>query len=148
MSFARILVAVDGSVTSEHALDVAIDLVRRLHAELSIVHVVDPGRATDPEGGLLAAEVLENRRREGIAILSRILQHAAESVSATDFLREGNPAEEILATAQSWKADLIVVASHGRSGLARVFMGSVAEQVVRHAVVPVLVVRGAKEIKA
>jgi nucleotide-binding universal stress UspA family protein len=62
-------------------------------------------------------------------------------VVAEDFLREGNPAEQILATAQAWNADLIVVASHGHSGFLRAVMGSVAEQVVRHASQPVLVVR-------
>ena len=72
MSFARILVAVDGSPMSTRALDVAAELARCLRAEIALVHVVDPGRAADPEGGLLAAEILDERRLQGAGILSRV----------------------------------------------------------------------------
>ena len=141
MSFARVLVAVDGSAMSKRALDVAGDLARSLDAELGVVHVVDPGRAEDPQRGLLAASILDDRRREGAVVLDRMVRQASKSSLPAKFLREGNPANEILATAITWKADLVVVASHGRSGFARVLLGSVAEQVLRHASVPVVVVR-------
>lgn len=142
MGFTRILVAVDGSAMADRALAVAVDMARGRHAALGVVHVVDAGRAGDAERGLLAAEILEDRRREAIAILRRAAERAAESVAAADLLHEGDPAEEILAAAKSWNADLIVVASHGRSGLARLVMGSVAERVVRDSTLPVLIVPG------
>jgi nucleotide-binding universal stress UspA family protein len=132
---------VDDSAMSEHAVDVAARLARSLGAELAVVHVVDPGRAADPDRGLLAASILDDRREEGFAILSRTVRRVSEAALAARFLCEGNPAHEIVATAVTWNADLIVLASHGRTGIARVVMGSVAENVLRHAPVPVVVVR-------
>jgi nucleotide-binding universal stress UspA family protein len=145
MTFRRILVAVDGSPTADHALHVGLELVRCLRAEVGVVHVVDVGRAGDPERGLLAAELLEDRRREGAALLDEVLSRTDLVSPVESFLREGRPPEEILAAARDWNADLIVVGSRGRSGLVRVVMGSVAETVVRHAPVPVLVVRRPKD---
>jgi universal stress protein A len=103
--------------------------------------VVDPKRAGDPESGLLAAEILEDRRRESAELLSRVVREITAPSPLENFLREGNPATEILEAAREWKADLVVIGSHGRRGLARLVMGSVAEGVTRHAPVPVLVVR-------
>ncbi|HSD11680.1 MAG TPA: universal stress protein [Candidatus Binatia bacterium] len=77
---------------------------------------------------------------------SGILARIDASSPVESFLCEGSPAEEILATARAWNADLIIIGSHGRTGLARIVMGSVAEQVVRHAPIPVLVVRGPKDV--
>jgi nucleotide-binding universal stress UspA family protein len=147
MSFRRILVAVDGSPMAAHALDVALEFVRCLRADIGVVHVVDAGRAPDLEYGLVAAELLEERRREGAALLSGILARIDAPSPVESFLVDGSSAEEILETARNWKADLIIMGSHGRTGLARILMGSVAERVVRHAPIPVLVVREPKHAR-
>ena len=131
MSFRRILVAVDFEPLSAHTIDVAVDLARAVGAELAFVHVADP----------------EARQRLGLAVddtralLAAAVERAGTSPRPQELPRVGRPAPQILEAAQEWRADLVVISSHGRHGVKRVLLGSVAEEVVRHASCPVLVVR-------
>jgi nucleotide-binding universal stress UspA family protein len=140
MLFRRVLIALDGSALAAHALDVGMGLVRALGAEAGLVHAVDPKLAFAPEAGVPAQTLMEELRRDGHAILAGAASRAG-GAPPWQFLREGDPAHEIIAAAREWDADLIVLGSHGRSGLARVMLGSTAESVVRHAPCPVVVVR-------
>jgi universal stress protein A len=72
---------------------------------------------------------------------SAIAAHAVPASTAWQFLREGKPADEILAAAREWEADVIVIGTHGRSGVSRLVLGSTADLVVRHAPCPVLVIK-------
>jgi len=140
MEFSRVLIAVDGSPHSDHALGIGVALARRLGAEVGLVTVVDPAPAVALEGGAPSVDILTILRQEAVQTLEKAKAHAAGArVSA--HLREGAPATEILHAATQWGASLIVVGSHGRTGLSRLFMGSKAESVARHADVPVLVTR-------
>jgi len=145
--YQRILVPIDGSPTSERALQEAIKLADG-KAQLRLIYVVEQAYPLDAEGYAFIdyAALQEAVRSTG----ERTLAQAAEKVK-----RSGNTAETALldvpgeraATAiddeaTSWNADLIVIGTHGRSGLSRLLLGSVAEQVVRGASVPVLLVRG------
>ena len=146
--FKRILVAVDGSDTAEQALLEAINLAKEHQAQLRIVHAVDivnlnlatefpnPAEITDAmiKGGreiLRKAEAVA--RGAGVAVETRLIE--------IDTLRHRIP-EMIAADAEAWPADLIVICTHGRRGLSRLFLGSVAEGVVRVATQPVLLIRG------
>jgi nucleotide-binding universal stress UspA family protein len=140
MPFRRVLIALDESAPAAHAFDVGIDLVQALGAEAALVHVVDPKLVIAPAGGLLAADLLADLKRTGQTLLT-VAAARLEGTPPWQFLREGPPAREIVAAAREWNADLIVLGTHGRSGLARVVMGSTAEAVVRHAPCPVVVVR-------
>ncbi len=146
--FKRILVAVDGSHISEQALQEAIVLAQENHALLRIVHVVDMANInlnTDFPNPIEIAEILTSN---GLEIL-----HKAESVAKgsgiqvetrlleTETLTHRIP-EMIAADAEACHADLIVISTHGRRGLSRLFLGSVAEGVVRVATKPVLLIRG------
>ena len=146
--FKRILVAVDGSSTSDQALQEAIKLAKELQAQLRIVHAVDlrdiylSADFVDPlelsnvviKGGqeiLRKAEAVA--KSTGITVETRLL--------TIDTMGQRIP-EMIAADAETWQADLIVICTHGRSGLSRLLMGSVAEGVVRVATKPVLLIRG------
>lgn len=137
-----ILVPVDGSDRSLRALDVARDFAASLVAGLVVCHVVDLSRAAVLSGGAaqLVPGCLEELQSEGSTILAGALERVGNRVSATSCIAEGAPVAEIERLAAEIRPSLIVIGSHGRTGLSRLVMGSVAEGVVRAAAVPVMVV--------
>jgi universal stress protein A len=145
MSFRKILIAVDESAFAAHAADVGFELARGLGAEVALIHAVDPSVvAYAPEGGIPAAELVAQAQRHGRELLAAFAQRASLQPAPLEFIHVGKTATEIVKAAKDWPADLIVIASHGRGGVGRLLLGSVAEAVMRHAPCPVLVVR-AKE---
>ncbi len=149
--FKRILVAVDASQTGELALETAIGLAAEMQARLRIVHAVDAAQinlsAEFPTRSEVS-EVSEEIVKAGQKILSDAeATAAAAGLSAEthlitiDTLNQRIP-EVIANDADAWPADLIVIGTHGRRGLSRLFLGSVAEGVARVATKPVLLVRG------
>jgi nucleotide-binding universal stress UspA family protein len=142
MSFRKILIAVDESAFAARAADVGFDLARSLGAEAAIIHVVDPSVvAYAPEGGIPASELVNLAQQDGKRLLANFSQRAALQPPPFEFIRVGKSGTEIVKAAKEWPADLIVIASHGRGGVERLLLGSVAEAVMRHASCPVLVVR-------
>lgn len=139
----RILCPVDFSETSKHAFEFALALAARLGAELDVIHVFQLPAYTMPEGGFeftLDIETeLSNQLQQQLNEL--IKQPAEPAVKLTTALYEGIPYVEITRAAKERSADLIVIGTHGRTGLAHLLIGSVAERVVRTSEVPVLSVR-------
>lgn len=138
-NFRHILVAHDGSAHSERAFETALDLASIDDASVSVCYVVDLGNIAKIAGtAYFAADtVVEALGHEGRAVLRRCTQRAPETQT---HLLSGIPAEEILECARRIHADAIVMGSHGRSGIARALLGSVAESVMRRALTPVIVV--------
>jgi nucleotide-binding universal stress UspA family protein len=142
--FQRILVAIDGSPTSQSALTHAIRVARDDAAALRIVHVVD----LDPQAEEISdsAEYEDALRRDAGSLLKEAEDQAARlSVSAETAQLERLALQDdiggqILAEAQRWGADLQFLATHGRRGVRRILLGSVAESVARRSSVPVLLV--------
>ena len=132
MSFRRILTALDDSAIAAHAVEVGTELATALQAQAALVYVVDPRLALQPDSGIPAAEWLAMLRRDSQAFLATAGLRTGLP-PAWQFLREGKPADEILAAAREWEADLIVIGTHGRSGVSRLILGSTADSVVRHA---------------
>lgn len=141
MAFRRILLAVDESPIAAHAADLGADLAKRLGAELAFICVVDPGENVAPGSGLSAAELIALAQQDGKRLLAGFRQRAPEGLSPLEFIAVGKPASEIVKAAAEWPADVIVMGSHGRGGVERALLGSVADTVMRHASCSVLIIR-------
>jgi nucleotide-binding universal stress UspA family protein len=144
MSFNRILIAIDGSAPSIDAARAGFDLAAALSAKVTTIYGIDPPvpYSSGTSGiGIAPDELLQvaSRDHEQVVMSVRRAMHVPEGT--TNLVRVGHPVDVILQAATDWPADLIVIGSHGRSGLGRVLLGSVAESVVRQAPCPVLVVR-------
>lgn len=143
LSWKRIVCAVDFSEPAREAMGVAADLARTCEAELTLVHVALPPAPT--AGDLLVSEADLSRSTAAQAEIAldgwREIAARRSERPVHSFVRTGSAAEQVTAAARERSADLLVVATHGRTGLARLVLGSVAEQVLRHAPCPVLVVR-------
>ncbi|PZN32053.1 MAG: universal stress protein [Proteobacteria bacterium] len=144
--YKKILVPVDGSEASKRALAEAVKLAQSQGAVLRLVHVVNPHIAVSAFDAVYDYEqLIDSFRKSGAKILEE-----AEASARTDGLEvqtsmvesiAGAAADGILEEAARWPADLIVMGTHGRRGVRRLVMGSDAEQVLRSAPVPVLLVR-------
>jgi universal stress protein A len=148
MSLKRILVPVDFSKDSLNAVAYAAEFARPFGAELLLLYVVEPiyyATPTDPYAvNANVATLIEEQRRLGEQQLARIgadLKKKGQHFRA--LIKSGSPPQLITDTAKRQRANLIIMATHGRTGLAHMFMGSVAEKVVRTAACPVLTVRAA-----
>jgi nucleotide-binding universal stress UspA family protein len=145
--YQRILVPVDGSDTSARALQEAVKLANG-KAKLRLVYVLEDAYPLDAEAfSYIDTEALhEAARHTGERILAQAAGSVRQSGAAveTSLLEAGGQriASVIDAAAKSWQAELIVLGTHGRSGLSRLLLGSVAEGVVRGTTIPVLLIRG------
>ena len=146
-AYRKILAAVDGSRASAKGLREAIRLARAEPARLVLVHVVDEYLAFAAIDGMAAAgaDLVPALREGGQRILEKARAMCAkQGVKAKTVLLErigGPAADRIVREARKQRADLIVLGTHGRRGVRRLVLGSDAEQVVRTASVPVLLVR-------
>ena len=138
----RLLVPVDGAEGGEAVLAAAADLALRFDAAVHALYVVEsPARFYAP--GAAFDELLADTRDWG----GEVLVQAAAALKARGVnrvethLEEGHPAQVILERAKAWQVDLIVMGTHGRRGLNRLLLGSIAEEVVRCSPIPVLTVR-------
>jgi nucleotide-binding universal stress UspA family protein len=145
----RIVVATDFSDLADTVVDQALDLAKQLGASLTLVHAYEIPIYGFPDGVLVAPADLASRL--GTAAQTQLdglaLRHAERGVPLKTVLRMGAAWDEINAVAEETGADLIVVGTHGRRGLARALLGSTAERVIRTATRPVFVVHAAAAAK-
>lgn len=144
--FKRILLASDGSPASEHAAQTAIGLARAHGARLTAIYVVDPYPYMGiGEANPMGFDAYMSAAREHAAAAHAHLNELCSQGEPVDLqlrlVEDVTALEGILNTARDEASDLIVVGSHGRSGLGRALLGSVAGKVVANSKVPVLVVR-------
>jgi nucleotide-binding universal stress UspA family protein len=146
--FKRILVAVDASETGEQALQMAIGLATESQAQLRIVHAVDVSNVNMESEQLDHSAMTDKIKKNGQDTLRNAeMKAAAAGIEAETNLvvmetLKPRIAEAIIEDAEAWPADLIVIGTHGRRGLSRLVVGSVAEGIVRGATQPVLLTRG------
>ena len=144
--FRRILVPVDGSRTSNQGLKEAVQLAHDQRARLRMIHVVDEYVITqNVEGFVNAGDLIDALRDAGkkaiAAALAFARKHRVKADSALYESMGGRVADVIVREARKWRADLIVMGTHGRRGVGRVVLGSDAEAVLHETPVPVLMVR-------
>ncbi len=146
--YQRILVATDGSKLSQKAVSSAVTLASALGAELIALTVVQRYPVTYFEGGVTisnddVARIEQKWADEAQAIVDAVRNGAiSKGIKARSVLARSNMvAEAIISAARKHKADLIVMASHGRKGIKRVLLGSETQHVLTHSAVPVLVLR-------
>jgi nucleotide-binding universal stress UspA family protein len=143
MSTLHFLVPTDFSACAEQALDYAIRLARTLKARLTVLHVIQPVPMAGVDMGVALPETYLRELEEAV---QRNMEEALTRVTAAGLTAErvvlyGVPFQEIVEAAKARQVDLIVMGTHGHTGLMYVFLGSVAEKVVRLAPCSVLVVR-------
>ncbi len=147
MAYSKILIAVDSSEFSMRAAKKGLELAHQLGAKTALLYVVDTSRALgNVEAGLLpetALLVLKKEAQETLDGLAAMYTGAG----ITKLMPEGHPIKDILSTAETWGADLIVMGTHGRTGLTQLLIGSVATHVMRHARIPVMIVPSKKNNK-
>lgn len=138
----KILVPIDFSECSKKALRYAIPLAKLHQASLSLLFVVPTTYAVGEYGGVDYAALETEMRISGEKQLAALVADEVQyEIPSNTSIRTGSPAFEIIEAAKSIPADLIVISTHGRTGLKHVFLGSVTEHVVRRSPCPVLVVR-------
>lgn len=145
-AYRKILVPIDGSATSNRGLIEAIQLAKDQSARLRLVHVLDelilgPGA----EAAVYLGNTVDLLREAGEQVVAeaevRVQESGLQPESIILEVMGGRPAESIVAEANAWGADLIVLGTHGRRGARRLVMGSDAEEIVRTTPVPVLLVQ-------
>ena len=145
--FRKIMVATDGSELVKRAVHTAIEIARLSEAKLYAVHVIAPGETKVIQHDPRDAE-WEKHMKEHLMAQCKEATHYVETagkivnVAVETVVLEGNPASEIENFAEKNDIELIVMGTLGKTGVQRFLLGSVAENVIRHSKVPVLVVRG------
>ena len=138
----NILVPIDFSDASKKALRYAADLAEKVGGTITLVHVIEP---LPDYSGFDAQPIMRSNfwLTQAKKAFQKLCEedHVAQSLVQNTFIREGTPHDEITEAARESEADLIIIATNGRTGLTHILLGSTSERVVRHAPCPVLVVR-------
>lgn len=138
----RILVPIDFSDCARKALQYALPLAKEHQAAITLLYVVPPAYSSGEYSGIDYAQLEASLKDGGAKELAKLAEdELCGEVQTNTLVRVGAPAREIVETARSLPADLIVISTHGRTGLKHVLLGSVAEHVVQRAPCPVFVVR-------
>ena len=142
MEFKKILITTDFSECAAHAVDTGLTLAKQSGAKVQLVHIVEPAAAAPialagliPEGQII--ERLEDNAREQ---LGKLIKERGAGTEIEPVVATGPPATDIARIAERTGTDLIVIATHGRTGLKHTLMGSVVERLLRYAPCPVLVI--------
>ena len=140
--FTNILVAVDGSETSQRALARAVDEAKVWNARLHVLYIVETGLFSSLPADNTVEVMYSVLKNEGNAVMQKAKKYAAENgITVTTHMKQGHAGSEVITLAELQKCDLIIVGSHGRSQTDRLLIGSVSNFVVTHSQVTTMVVR-------
>lgn len=151
MKFQRILIGIDDSKYSENAAAYGFELAHTFNAQVALVHITEPvimSQPSDPSmvGSIMPVmgtdepEILNIQEEYSSKLIENTITKFAGDLQVTQFNEFGSTSDAIITCIAKFNADLVVLGTHSRTGLDRFFMGSVAEDVVRHSPVAVLVV--------
>jgi len=142
----RILVPTDGSACAEHAVEHAIDLAEQYDAELHVLSVVDSRDVSHSAPAISPQQIEQTLRDRAESVVEDAADRAgAAGIETVTAVEPGIPDDVIVDYAADNDCDLIVMGTHGRTGLERYLLGSVTERTVRRSAVPVLTVRAPEE---
>lgn len=143
----KILIAVDDNSYSDTAASYGFALAKKMGAEIALVHVdeipLSVPYSADPtvnEPAIVIPEIMNMQEEASAHLMNRLVKSVDKDIKLHTFKKIGNPKDEILATAEEWRADMIILGTHGRTGLDHFISGSLAESIVRHATCPVLII--------
>jgi nucleotide-binding universal stress UspA family protein len=139
MAFGKILIAVDSEQAAARAAEIGAELASLLGAQVALIHSVAIPVSYAAEDAAATEELIARAIRDGERLLRSFHQRVTLPAATSDYVECGQPAARIVEIAKRWPADLIVMGSHGRGGVQRMLLGSVAEEVMRHAPCPVLI---------
>jgi nucleotide-binding universal stress UspA family protein len=151
MKINKILIGIDDSTYAHHAAEYGFDMARAYDAAVGLVHIIEPvvlpPEPIDTMTGISMGynviqdiELVNIQNTQSKNLIERIIKELGKDIQVTTFTQYGITADGIIECSKEFNADLIVVGTHKRSGLDRLLSGSVAEHVVRHSDVPVMVV--------
>ena len=143
MEFKKILIAVDNSTCSEKAAKIGYAMATKFGAEVALLNIIEPAPATiNPDFTLAPVfmEIYENSEANSHRLLEEISNKHGNGIPTVYLTSLDTATHGIVQQAEEWKAELIVIGTHGRGGLYHFLMGSVAEHVARKAACPVLIV--------
>lgn len=139
MNYRKILIAVDDSPIAEKVASAGFQLAQQPNTEIALLSVVDTTFLMT-DGGVTPKEIAEIIKNDFKKSQQLLIDKVFKDYKIWTFVEEGKPYEKILKVATEWSADLIVIGTHGRTGISHLLMGSVAEHVVRHSKTPILIV--------
>lgn len=144
--YQRILVPIDGSTTSEYALDEAIKFAQQQKAHITVLHVIEDVLFSENDDYINYAELVHALRANGEKILARahnkMRQTGIEHETKLLIAQGQRVVDVIINEAKNQSADLIITGTHGRTGFSRILLGSVAEGLARTSHIPILLIRG------
>lgn len=143
MNFKKILIAVDNSTCSEKAAKTGYELAKNFSSQVALLNIIEPAPQTvNPDFALAPVflELYDNSEENSHLLLKEIQKKYGKTIETTYLTSLDTATHGIVQQAEDWGAELIVIGTHGRSGLYHFLMGSVAEHVARKAACPVLIV--------
>ncbi|MES2426479.1 MAG: universal stress protein [Bacteroidota bacterium] len=150
MLIKKVLIGIDDSKFAENAAKYGFDIAHKFKAKVGLVHIVEPmmmpySNTSDPLSGAadfaaMDVDLVNIQSKASENLIEKTIKKFGEDLEVTHFNEYGDTADGIITCSKEFGADLIVIGTHSRTGIDRLLMGSVAEHVVRHSAVPVLVV--------
>jgi nucleotide-binding universal stress UspA family protein len=139
-TYKKILIAIDNSAWSMKAAKAGFALAHGLQAAVGLLYVIDRSKeVVNADLGITPAQSGTVLLQEAGQVIEQYIRLYQGAGPVERFTPEGVPEQEIVNISREWQADMIVIGTHGRSGIGKLLTGSVAEHVIRHAAIPVLV---------
>ncbi len=135
----KILIAIDDGPTSEKVASNGLQLAQQLNAEIALLSVVDDTNLMT-DGGVTPGELAGIIKNDYKKYQKMLIDKVFKNNKVWTFVEKGTPHETILKVAEEWDADIIVLGTHGRTGLSHFLMGSIAEKVTRNSTKPLFIV--------
>ncbi len=150
MNFKKILIAVDNSICSEKAAKTGYEMASKFSAQIALLNIIEPlPQTVNPDFALAPVfmEMYDNSEENSHILLKEMENKFGNGIKTTYLTSLDTATHGILQQAQDWGADLIVIGTHGRSGLYHFLVGSVAESVANKSICPVLIIPNNEESK-